>query len=152
MPIKKHMNNVITDADADEPQFATDDRQAREEIGLGIDEAPWTGRAGVSLRGMPDTVRVRKIIDVLFARACREHGISWDSTDPCLINRVTRDFFCDPSQTLKWARISGKRVTTQTTKSYKYSYEIDKALIAADTRGLFGYPHNMLDCMGETGS
>ena len=116
---------------------------------MSLDETPWTGRLGVSLLGVSPMDRQRRIIDVLFAKACASEGVDRNELDTQVLSKVTDTLICDPSQTLTWGAVTGKRMTTQTTKSTKYSYSLDRTLITADVCGMFGYPKDMLDCLSE---
>jgi len=40
-------------------------------------------------------------------------------------------------------------VATQLTKSKKYSYELDRCLMACDMLGIMGFPRDYLDIMSE---
>ena len=99
--------------------------------------AAWTARAGVRLRGFPDSERQRDVLDVCFAAEQRK----------CLSQTVlelTWDSWCDTSQSVE--RLLARRggIGTLATCGQWYSYERDCVLSGAGQLCLLGWPSRFM--------
>eukprot|EP00959_Pyramimonas_sp_CCMP1952_P451644 9456451-Pyramimonas_sp.AAC.1 len=128
---------VMSHPDDNAFKWQNDEKKALQSMGFQFNPRPWTCRAGVSLRGLSGTFRERSIIDICWLRAAKRTGKHY------LDETIRAGLFCDPSQTLQRAGDVGLR--TQCQKSTKYSYELDRVLLAGDQLGLMGFPTSGLD-------
>ena len=119
-------------------KWADENEAERRRLRMGASK-PWTSRPGISLTGVPDQDRARDLVDIVWERACQEAGKP--STDFSVANGL----FIDPGQSLARCGSSKGVLRTQLTGSIKYSYELDRSLLAADFLGILGFAHTDLD-------
>lgn len=92
---------------------------------------PWTSRAGVHLRGLPDSHRQRDVLDVCFAAAARRRP---DLT----VSQLVRDLWCNPGQGVQRLPYS-ERPPTFSSSCIMYHFGRDVALSGEAHMRLIGW-------------
>jgi len=128
--------------DSGKLKWQIESKVVREALSLSPTAMPWSEMPGVQLRGIQGLPRELDVINLVWARTCAERQL--ELTD----RSGAAGLFCDLSQSVYRAR-SRDYVATQLTKSKKYSYELDRCLMACDMLGIMGFPHDYLDIMSE---
>lgn len=116
---------------------------ARRKLNMSPTMRPWTGRPEVELRGIHRTERELDILDLYWAKACRQRGCELSDAS------VAKGLFVDISKSYSRLSVCIDRICTNLTTSRKYSYERDRCLVAADMLGLMGFDRHMLDFATE---
>ena len=94
---------------------------------------PWTGLPRVRLCGLPNSERMRDIVDVCYGQACKK----LKSKDPDV---VKQNLFCNPTQSLAHsAKAVFDHPGTFTKSSCWYSYKHDATLTGASQLQLLGW-------------
>lgn len=109
----------------------------RDSLSMAMDSRPWTPHH--ELRGLPNSDRMRDLIDVSYHRARRD-TMDADTDE----KEVPRGLFLDVSQGMMRARLCRDLLNSFGTKSMVYSYEHDIVLSGASHLQLFGWSRDRM--------